>query len=137
MVVYLGGEIGTEPVLVIVRCENVKTMTTKTIVTRMRVGLFVALSLLQVSGAFAAMVIPPVTFDLDTVGSQSGNPSLIHSSMVDWQVATDSILDPVPAENVYQSTNDQTNLKVVFPSVTLAVGESLRVKVDSLFGSAQ
>ncbi len=105
-------------------------MTTKTIVTRMRVGLFVALSLLQVSGAIAAMVIPPVTFDLDTVGGQSGNPNLVHSTMVDWQVATDSILDPVPAENVYQSTNDQTNLKVVFPSVTLAVGESLRVKID-------
>ncbi|MDB4796775.1 hypothetical protein OAG77_01110, partial [bacterium] len=89
-----------------------------------------ALFLLKVGGAFAAMVIPPVTFDSDTVGAQSANPNLVHSSMVDWQVATDSILDPVPAENVYQSTNGQTNLKVAFPTVTLAVGESLRVKVD-------
>merc|ERR1711916_74029 len=112
------------------RCENVKTMTTKTIVTQWKRGLLLTLSLLQVSGAFAAMVIPPVTFDSDTVGSPSGNPNLVHSSMVDWQVATDAVLDPVPAENVYQSTHDQTNLKVEFPSVSLAVGESLRVKVD-------
>ena len=89
-----------------------------------------ALFSIQMGTASAAMALPPVTFDLDTVGTQSANPYLVHSTMVDWTVATDPILDPVPPRNVYQSTGAQTNLKVVFKPVNLAAGESLRVKVD-------
>ena len=96
----------------------------------MKRALWSALFLLQFSPVFAAMVIPPISFDLDTVGSQSANPYLVHSTSPDWVVATDPVLDPVPAENVYQSVHSQTNLKVEFPPVTLGVGESLRVKVD-------
>ena len=96
---------------------------------RMGMGLLVAL-LFEAGGLFAAMVIPSVSFDSDTVGSQSGDPYLVHSTMPDWRVVTDALLDPVPASNVYHSMRDQTNLRVVFPTVSLAVGESLRVKVD-------
>ena len=129
----LADEIGTDSVSCLVRCENVKTMMIEMTNNRMRnsigKGLLVAF-LLHAGRLCAATVIPTVTFDSDSVGSQSGNPYLVHSTMADWQVATDAILDPLPAENVYQSTHDQTNLRVVFPTVSLAVGESLRVKVD-------
>ena len=98
--------------------------------TRFKMAVLGALVSMQMGAVSAAMVLPPVTFDLDTVGTQSANPYLVHSTVVDWTVATDPILDPVPARNIYQSTGAQTNLKVVFPTVNLAAGESLRVKVD-------
>ncbi|MDG1891358.1 MAG: hypothetical protein P8L18_08605, partial [Verrucomicrobiota bacterium] len=79
----------------------------------------------------AQHLIPPVNFDTDAVGTQSFNLHLVHSStVVDWVVETDPILDPMVPENVYRSNSDQTNLKVTFPSTTLAPGETLRVKVD-------
>jgi hypothetical protein len=80
--------------------------------------------------AMAQLVIPVVDFDLDTVGTQSSNPNIVHSTIADWTVVTDSVLDPAAPENVYESTQDQTNIKIEFPSTTLAPGETLRVKVD-------
>jgi hypothetical protein len=78
----------------------------------------------------AQLVIPVVDFDLDTVGTQSSNPNIVHSTIADWTVVTDSVLDPAAPENVYESTQDQTNIKIEFPATTLAPGETLRVKVD-------
>jgi hypothetical protein len=80
--------------------------------------------------AMAQLVIPVVDFDLDTVGTQSSNPNIVHSTIADWTVVTDSVLDPAAPENVYESTQDQTNIKIEFPATTLAPGETLRVKVD-------
>jgi hypothetical protein len=80
--------------------------------------------------AMAQLVIPVVDFDADTVGSPSANPNIVHSTIPDWTVAVDTILDPAAPEQVYESNSDQTNIKVEFPSTTLAPGQTLRVKVD-------
>lgn len=84
----------------------------------------------------AQHVIPVVDFDSDTVGTQSSNPNLVHSTIADWTVVNDSVLDPAAPENVYESTQDQTNIKVEFPATTLAPGETLRVKVDYKYVAA-
>jgi|GEM_PF-1065969 len=86
--------------------------------------------------AMAQHVIPVVDFDTDTVGTQSSNPNIVHSTITDWTVVTDSVLDPAAPENVYESTQDQTNIKVEFPATTLAPGETLRVKVDYKYVAA-
>ncbi len=124
-------EIGMDSVIRKVRCGNVKTMKPmkKKKNSYLR-ALVLAGCVFQGAALNGAAVIPPITFDLDTLGSPSGNPHLVHSTMPDWTVVTDSVLDPVPPEQVYRSVHDQTNLKVEFAPVSLAVGESLRVKVD-------
>ena len=92
--------------------------------------LTVTSSLIACSSAVAQLIIPVVDFDGDVVGSPSANPNIVHSTIPDWVVAVDTILDPAAPEQVYESTSDQTNIKVEFPATTLAPGQTLRVKVD-------